>query len=103
MEDIEKVFSGKVKYDPLTGKSVIDPTIGRFGPHMNKILGITNGNYIDTSLSKKTFSIKIKKLSTMDNMFNGKPCNVLYTGYLIKTNHLAILFTLSQRIFSIKR
>ena len=25
--DIEKVSSGKVKYDSLTGKSVIDPTI----------------------------------------------------------------------------
>ena len=32
MKDIEKVSSGKVKYDPLTGKSVIDPTISRFGP-----------------------------------------------------------------------
>ena len=27
MKDIEKVFSGKVKYDSLTGKSLIDPTI----------------------------------------------------------------------------
>ena len=38
MKDIEKVSSGKVKYDSLTGKSVIDPTISRFGPYMNKIL-----------------------------------------------------------------
>ena len=37
-KDIEKVASGKVKYDSLTGKSVIDPTISRFGPYMNKIL-----------------------------------------------------------------
>ena len=51
---------------------------------MNKILGITNGNYIDTLLSKKTFSFKINKLSTTDNIFNGKPCDVLYTGYLNK-------------------
>ena len=51
MKDIEKVSSGKVKYDSLTGKSVIDPTISRFGPYMNKILGISNGNYIDTLLS----------------------------------------------------
>ena len=43
--DIEKVSSGKVKYDSLTGKSVIDPTISRFRPYMNKILGISNGNY----------------------------------------------------------
>ena len=84
MKDIEKVLSGKVRYDSLTGKSIIDPTISRFGPYMNKILGIGNGNYIDTLLSKKAFSFKIYKLSTMDNMFNGKPCDVLYTGYLNK-------------------
>ena len=63
MKDIEKVSSGKVKYDSLTGKSVIDSTINRFGPYMNKILGISNG-------------------STTDNILNSKPCNVLYTGYL---------------------
>ena len=84
MKDIEKVSSGKVKYDSLTRKSIIDSTISRFGPYMNKILGITNGNYIDTLLSKKTFSFKINKLSTTDNIFNGKPCDVLYTGYLNK-------------------
>ena len=83
-KDIEKVSSGKVKYDSLTGKSVIDPTIGRFGPYMNKMLGISNGNYIDTLLSKKMFSFKINKLSTTDNILNGKPCDVLYTGYLNK-------------------
>ena len=54
MKDMEKVSSNKVKYDPLTGKSIIDPTISRFRPYMNKILGISNGNYIDTLLSKKT-------------------------------------------------
>ena len=83
-KDIEKVSSGKVKYDSITGKSVIDPTITRFGPYMNKILGIGNGNYIDILLSKKMFSFKINKLSTTDNILNGKPCNVLYTGYLNK-------------------
>ena len=81
-KDIEKVSSGKVKYDSLTGKSVIDPTISRFGPYMNKILGISNGNYIDTLLSKKMFSFKINKLSTTDNILNGKPCDVLYTDYI---------------------
>ena len=84
IKDIEKVSSGKVKYDSLTGKSVIDPTISRFGPYMNKILGISNGNYIDMLLSKKIFSFKINKLSTTDNILNGKPCDVLYTGYLNK-------------------
>ena len=84
MKDIEKVSSGKVKYDTLTGKSIIDSTISRFGPYMNKILGISNGNYIDTLLSKKMFSFKVNKLSTTDNILNGKPCDVLYTGYLNK-------------------
>ena len=79
-KDIEKVSSGKVKYEFLTGKSVIDPTISRFGPYMNKILGISNGNYIDMLLSKKMFSSRINKLSTTDNILNGKPCDVLYTG-----------------------
>ena len=84
MKDIEKVSSGKIKYDTLTGKSLIDSTISRFGPYMNKILGISNGNYIDMLLSKKMFSFKINKLSTTDNILNGKPCDVLYTGYLDK-------------------
>ena len=84
IKDIEKVSSGKVKYDSLTGKSVINPTISRFGPKMNKILGTSNGNYVDTLLSKKMFSFKINKLSTTDSILNGKPCNVLYTGYLNK-------------------
>ena len=83
-KDIEKVSSVKVKYDSLTGKSVIDPAISQFGPYMNKILGISNGNYIDTLLSRKMFSFKINKLSTTDNILNGKPCDVLCTGYLNK-------------------
>ena len=83
-KDIEKVSSGKVKYDSLTGKSVIDASISRFAPYMNKILGISNGNYIDTLLSTKVFSFKINKLSTTDNILNGKPCDVLYTSYLNK-------------------
>ena len=54
---------------------------------MNKILGINNGNYIDMLLSKKkTFSFKINKLSTTDNILNGKPCTLytMYAGYLNK-------------------
>ena len=52
MKEIEKVSSGKVKYNSLTGtgKSVIDLTITWFGPYMNKILEISNGNDIDTLL-----------------------------------------------------
>ena len=60
IKDIEKVSSGKVKYDSLTGKSVIDSTISRFEPYMNKILGISSGNYVDTLLSKKKcFHLKL--------------------------------------------
>ena len=72
MKNIEKVSSSKVKYDSLTGKSVIETTVSRFIPYMNKILGINNGNYFDMLLSKKIFSFKINKLSTTKNIFNGK-------------------------------
>ena len=68
----------------MTGKSVINPTISQLRPYMKKILGINNGNYMDTLLSKIIFSFEINKLSTMDNIFNGKPYDVLYTGYLNK-------------------
>ena len=84
MKDIKKVSSGKVKYDSLTGKSVIDSTISRFDPYMNKILGISNGNYIDMLLPKKMFSFKINKVSATNNILTGKPCDVLYTDYLNK-------------------
>ena len=30
------------------------------------------------------FSFKINKLSTTDNILDGKPCDVLYNGYLNK-------------------
>ena len=68
----------------MTGKSVIDSSIRQFGPYMNKILGINIENYINMLLSKKIFSFKIKRLSTSDNIFNGKPSDILYTGYLNK-------------------
>ena len=103
MKDIEKVSSGKVKYHSLTGKSIFDLTISQLRPYMKKILGINKGNYIDMLLSKKILSFKINKLSTTDNVFNGKPSDVLYTGYLNKDISLVISFTLSQRTFSIKK
>ena len=102
MKDIEKVSSGKVKYDSLTGKSVIDPTISQFGPHMNKILGLSNGNYIDMLLSKKRFHLKLtncQPLTTYSMASHVTYC-ILVTS--IKTYHLVISFTLSQRIFNIK-
>ena len=57
MKDIEKVSLGEIKYDSSTGKSVIHSTISQFDPHMNKILGINNENYIDTLMSKKYIKI----------------------------------------------
>ena len=102
IKDIEKVSSGKVKYDSLTGKSIIDSTISRFGPYMNKILGISNGNYVDTLLSKKCFHIKLTNCQplTTYSMANHVTYCILATS--IKTYHLEILFTLSQQMFSIK-
>ena len=102
MKDIEKVSSGNVKYDSLTGKTVIDPTINRFRPYMNKILGISNGNYLDTQLSKKRFHLKLtncQPLTTYSTMSHVTYCIL---GTSIKTYRLVISFTLSQRPFSIK-
>ena len=101
-KNIEKVSSGKVKYDSLTGKSVIDSTISRFRPDMNKILGISNGNYIDMLLSKKMFSFKLTNCQPLItySMANHVTYCILATS--IKTYHLAISFTLSQQLFSIK-
>ena len=102
MKDIEKVSSGKVKYDSLTGKSIIDPAVSRFGPYMNRILGISSGNYIDMLLSKKCFHLKLTNCQplTTYSMASHVTCCILVTS--IKTYHLAISFTLSQRIFNIK-
>ena len=73
MKDIEIVSSGKVKYNSLTVKSVIDSTISQFDPHMNKIPGI----------KKKYFHLKLTNCQPQIT-FNGKPSDVLYTGYLNK-------------------
>ena len=101
-KDIEKVSSGKVKYDSLTGKSVIDPTINQFGPYMNKILGISNGNYIDTLLSKKCFHLKLTNYQPLTTYSTADHVMYFILTTSIKTYHLEILFTLSQRMFSIK-
>ena len=102
IKDIKKVSSGKVKYDSLTGKSVIDPTISRFGPYMNKILGISNGNYVDTLLSKRCSHLRLTncQLLTTYSMANHVTYCILVTS--IKTYHLVISFILNQRMFNIK-
>ena len=102
MKDIEKVSSGKVKYDSLTGKSVIDPTISRFRPYMNKILGISNGNYIDTLLSKKCFHLKLTNYQPLTTYSTANHVMYFILATSIKTYHLEISFTLSRRMFSIK-
>ena len=102
IKDIEKVSSGKVKYDSLTGKSVINPTIGRFGPYMNKILGISNGNYVDTLLWKKCFHLKLTNCQPLTTYSTANHVMYCILPTSIKTYHLAISFTLSQRMISIK-
>ena len=102
LKDIEKVSSGKVKYDFLTGKSVIDSTISRFEPYMNKILGISNGNYIDTLLSKKCFHLKLTNCQPLTTYSMANHVTYCTLATSIKTYYLVILFTLSQRTFSIK-
>ena len=101
-KDIEKVSSGKVKYDSLTGKSVIDPTINQFGHYMNKILGISNGNYIDTLLSKKCFHLKLTNYQPLTTYSIADHVTYFILTTSIKRYNLEILFTLSQRMFSIK-
>ena len=83
MKDLEIASSGKVKYDPLTGKSVTDSSIRQFEPYMNKILEIKNENYINMLLSKKYFHLKLTNYQPLTT-FNGKPCDLLYAGYLNK-------------------
>ena len=80
---------------------MIDSTVSQFDPHINKILGINNENYIDTLLSTKIFSFKINKLSTRNSIFNGKPyCS---TGYLNKDISFGdIVYFEPKRIFNIK-
>ena len=101
-KDIEKVSSGKVKCNSLTGKSVIDPTIARFRPYMNKILGISNGNYIDMLLSKKYFHLKLTNCQPLTTYSMASHVTYFILVTSIKTYHLEILFTLSQIMFNIK-
>ena len=102
MNKIEKVSSGKVKYNSLTGKSVMDPNITRFGPYMNKILGINNENYIDMLLLKKMLSLRLTNCQALTTYSTANHVTYCILATLIKTYYLVISFTLSQRMFSIK-
>ena len=102
MKDREKVSFGKIKYDSLTRKSVIDPTISQFGSYLKKILGIDSGNYIDMLLTKKYFHLKLTNCQPRITYSITSYATYCTLGTLIKTYHLVILFTLSQRTFNIK-
>ena len=90
-KDIEKVSSGRVKYDSLTGKSVIDPTISRLGPCMNEILGISNGNYIDMLLSKKCFHLRLTNCQSLTTYSTANHETYFILTTSIRTYHLEIL------------
>ena len=100
-KDIEKVSSSKVKCDSLTGKSVIDPTISRFRPYMN-----TRNKqwklHRHATIEKKCFHLRLTNCQplTTYSMANHVTYCILTTS--IKTYHLVISFTSSQRMFSIK-
>ena len=54
-------------------------------------------------LLKKMLSFKINKLSTTDNILNGKPCNVLYTGYLNKDISFGSIIYFEAKNFQYKK
>ena len=101
MKDTEIVSLGKVKYDSVTRKPEIDYTISQFDPHMNKILGINNENYIDTVLSKKLFHLKLTNCQPRITYLMVSQVTYCTLGTLIKTYHLVKSFTLSQILFRI--
>ena len=69
---------------------------------MKKILGINNGNYIDTLLSKKYFHLKLTNCLPQITYSMVNHVTYCILGTLIKTYHLVASFTLSQRTFNIK-
>ena len=68
---------------------------------MNKILGISNGNYIDMLLSKKCFLLRLTNCQPLTTYSIASHVTFCILGTLIKTYHLVISFTLSQRTFNI--
>ena len=55
MKDIEKVSSGKRKFNSLTGKSVIDPTISQLGHYMKNTRNKYWKLYGYTTIEKNIF------------------------------------------------
>ena len=92
MKDIEKVSSGKVKFDSLTGKSVINSTISQFDPRMNKILEINNENYIETLLLKKHFHLKLTNCQSQITYLTVSQVTYCILGTLIKKSFGDIVY-----------
>ena len=69
---------------------------------MNKILGMSNGNYVDTLLLKKMFSFKINKYQPLTTYSTASHVTYCILVTSIKTYHLAISSILNQLIFNIK-
>ena len=88
MKDTERVSSGKVKYDFLTGKSAFASSIRRFGPYMNRILGMNNDNYIDTLLWKKYFHLKLRNYQPWTTYSMASHVTYYILGTLIKAYYL---------------
>ena len=76
----------------MTGKSVIDSSIGRFRPYMNKILGINNENYIDTLLLKKYFHSKLTNYQSWITYLIASQAIYCILGTLIKTSFGDIVY-----------
>ena len=84
IKDITDVSINKIECNKLTGKSVVDSSIKNFDYYLNNILGLNNDNYVDTLLSKKSFTFSTNMLSTTDSLHNGIPSHYLYTGSVSK-------------------
>ena len=61
------------------------------------------GKYKDTLLSKRSFYFKFSKLSTTDNILNGKPSDILYTGYLNKDISFGDIVYFEPRVIQYKK
>ena len=85
----------------MTGKSVIDSTISRFGPYMSKIAGINNENYIDTLMWKKYFHLKLTNCQQRITYSVVNHVTYCTLDTLIKTSFGDIVY-FEPKIFNIK-
>ena len=92
----------KVKRGCYTVKDIEKVSFSRFDPRMNKILGISKEMYTEILLSKKYFHLKSTTCQPQITYLTVSQVTYCTLGTLIKTYHSVILFTLSQKLFSIK-